>query len=74
MSAVYREEYLAEQKVAYTLLMNGKFYIVENVPARVNVETGEQFFSPETVEHLQNLILGGQKPKRFVETSVFEFA
>lgn len=74
MSAVYREEYLVEQKVAYTLLMNGKFYIVENVPARVNVETGEQFFSPETVEHLQNLILGGQKPKRFVETSVFEFA
>ena len=73
MSAVY-EEYLTQQKVTYTLLMNGKFYIVENVPARVNVETGEQFFSPETVEHLQNLILGGQQPKRFVETSVFEFA
>ena len=31
----------------------GKFYIVENVPARVNEETGEQFFFPDTVERLQ---------------------
>jgi hypothetical protein len=54
--------------------MDGKFYIVENVPARVCVETGEQFFSPETVEKLQRLILGHTVPKRVAETPVFEFA
>jgi hypothetical protein len=36
MAAGVREEKLVEQKVTYTLLKEGKFYIVENVPARVN--------------------------------------
>jgi len=27
--------------------MNGKFFLIESVPARVNVETGEQFFFQE---------------------------
>jgi YgiT-type zinc finger domain-containing protein len=42
-----------EQKVNYTLEMDGNFIIIENVPARLCVETGEHFFSPETVERLQ---------------------
>ena len=41
-----QNEILIEQKVTYTLEMNGKFFLIENVPARVNVETGEQYFSP----------------------------
>jgi len=67
-------EKLVEQKVTYTLFKDGKVYIVENVPARVNEETGEQFFSPQTVEHLQRIILEGQQPKRIIQTPVFEFA
>jgi len=47
-----RDESLVERLVTYTLEFEGKFYIVENVPARVNEETGEQFFSPSTVEYL----------------------
>ena len=35
-------ETFEEQKVTYTLELNGKFYIVMNVPARVCIETGEQ--------------------------------
>ncbi len=65
---------LVEQKVTYTLIKGGQFYIIENVPARVNQETGEQFFSPQTVEHLQRIVLGGQRPLRVVQTPVFEFA
>jgi YgiT-type zinc finger domain-containing protein len=49
---------MREAKVTYTLEMDGKFFIIENVPARVCEETGEQFFSPETVERLQQTILG----------------
>jgi len=69
-----REEKFVEQQVTYTLLKNGKFFIIEYVPARVNVETGEQFFSPQTVEQLQRIIWREHQPVRFVQTPVFEFA
>jgi YgiT-type zinc finger domain-containing protein len=65
---------MKEAKVTYTLKMDGRFVIIENVPARVCVETGEQFFSPETVERLQQTIWGREKPKKVVETPVYEFA
>jgi hypothetical protein len=45
------------------LEINGQLILVENVPARVNEETGEQFFAPETVERLQAMILGDSKPR-----------
>jgi YgiT-type zinc finger domain-containing protein len=68
------QEPLVEQKVTYILELEGKFIIIENVPARVNVETGEQYFSPEVVEQLQQTIWEEKKPQRIVETPVFEFA
>ena len=68
------KETMIETKVTYTLAHGGRFYIVEHVPARVCQETGEQFFSPETVEHIQALIKGGKKPDRVVETPVYEYA
>ena len=74
MFAKNRTEKLVEREVTYTLLKDGKFYIVENVPARVDVETGEQFFSPTTVGNLQRIILQQQTPIRIVQTPVFNFA
>jgi len=68
------EEKLTERKVTYSLELDGKFYIVENVPARVNEETGEQYFAPETVEHLQKKIRGNMVPKKTVETPVFDYS
>ena len=73
MSKEKKEEKLVERRGIYTLYKDGKFYIVENVPARVNEETGEQYFAPETVEALRQIILSGQKPRRTVETPVFDF-
>mgnify|MGYP001563956856 CR=1 FL=1 len=67
-------EHLVEQKVTYTLEMDGKLIVIENVPARVNVETGEQLFAPETVEHLQKLIWEQKKPKRMLQVPVYEYA
>jgi YgiT-type zinc finger domain-containing protein len=66
-------ETLVEQKVTYTIELDGKFIIVENVPARVCLETGEQFFAPETVERLQQPVWEGRRPQRVIETPVFEF-
>lgn len=68
------EERFVEQRVAYMLQMDSKLVIVENVPARVSLETGEQYFSPATVERLQELVLERREPDRFVQTPVFEFA
>ena len=68
------KETMVERNVTYTLEQDGKFIIVENVPARVCVESGEQFFSPETVERLQQMIWEGEKPKKVIETAVYEFA
>lgn len=67
-------EVLVEQTVTYSLDMNGVFFLVENVPARVNLETGEQFFSPSTVERIQQIVLNQKSPVRFIETPVYNFA
>lgn len=68
------KETLVERRVTYTLEVEGRLVIIENVPARVCLETGERFFSPETVDHLQQIIWEKQEPKRTVEVPVFEFA
>ena len=73
-SAKTKTKNLVEKRVTYTLLKDGQFFIVENVPARIDAHTGEQFFSPQTVEQLQQIILKHKKPVRTIETSVFEFA
>lgn len=64
---------MIEKKVTYTLEQDGHFYLVENVPARISPETGEQFFSPETVQRLQSFILQNKTPNKVVQTPVFEF-
>lgn len=68
------KEKLVESTVTYTILKDDKFYIVEGVPARVNVETGEQFFAPETVEKLQTIIWEKKRPVREITTPVYQFA
>lgn len=67
-------ETMKTTKVTYTLEVDGKFVIIENVPARVCEETGEQFFSPDTVERLQKTIWEHKKPKKTIETPIYEFA
>ncbi len=68
------QEQLVEKRVTYSLELNGKFFLIENVPARVNEETGEQYFSPSTVMYLQQIILDGQEPQRVILTPVYSYA
>lgn len=67
------DEKLVDRKVTYTLEYGGEFYIIENVPARVNEETGEQYFSPKVVEKLQQTISKKQVPIRTIQTPVYDF-
>jgi len=68
------KETTTETTVTYTLEYGGKFYVIEHVPARVCQETGEEFFSPETVEHIHDLVKGRGKPRKIIETPVYEYA
>lgn len=68
------KETMVKRRVRYTLEVEGKLVVIENVPARVCLETGVQFFSPETVEHLQRIAWEQRKPTRGVEVPVFQFA
>ena len=68
------KETMIETEVTYTLEHDGRFFLVEHVPARVCRETGAQYFAPETVEHIQALIKSRQKPVKVIETPVYEYA
>ena len=65
---------MIEKRVRYSIEVDGRFIIIENVPARVNVETGERYFSPETVERLQQVVWEQYRPVRTIETPVYEYA
>jgi hypothetical protein len=67
------DEKFVQQQVTYTLQSGGRFVVVENVPARVSLRTGERFFSPETVERLQEIVWEQKSPVRVVETPVFQY-
>jgi hypothetical protein len=70
----YPNERLVDQLVTYTLELDGRLVVVEHVPARVNVETGERFYAPETVERLQRIVREGRAPARVLQAPVFDFA
>jgi YgiT-type zinc finger domain-containing protein len=68
------DDHAVDRLVTYSVEYEGRIIIVENVPARVDPETGERFYSPETVEQLQALVWSGRQPDRVAQTPVFQFA
>lgn len=73
MTSNWQAEWV-EKQVTYTLNLNGKIFLINNVPARVNGETGEHFFSPSTVERLQQTVLDGKEPDHFVQVPVYNYS
>lgn len=70
----HNEARLVERSVTYSVEYGGRIIIVENVPARVDPERGEQFFSPATVEQLQAIVWSDRHPDRMAKTPVVQFA
>ncbi len=52
---LWNETYI-NRMVNYIIELEGELFVIENVPARVCVETGERFFSPPTVEKIQQTV------------------
>lgn len=55
---------LKEKNITYTQELEGKVYVVSDVPALVCVQCGEQYLSPDTVDMIQKVIEQGEKGKR----------
>jgi hypothetical protein len=70
----WNKEQLVDALVRYIVDVDGQILVFENVPARVNNETGEQFFAPETVRRIQRVAMSSTRPTRVVQASVYEFA
>lgn len=70
----YPHESFEERLINYSVEINGQLYLIEHVPAKICIQTGEQLFSPETVERIQDIIRRQPKPSRVVQTPVYDFA
>ena len=64
---------LVEEKVTFHIELDEQLFLIENVPARINVETDEKHFLPETVERLQQVAWERCRPVRNIETLVYEY-
>jgi YgiT-type zinc finger domain-containing protein len=65
---------LVEQEVTDAIEFDGKWIIVEHVPAKVCPQCGERLFSADTMERLQRTAWEQTSPCRVLETPVFDFA
>lgn len=68
------DDRLEERMVTFSVEYHGRLVVIENVPARVDPVTGEQFFSPDTVERLQAIVWNDREPDHADQTAVFQFA
>lgn len=67
------DEPLVETHVRYVLDLDGKLLVFENVPARVNPVSGEQFFAPATVRQIQQIAASPYAPTRTIQAGVYEW-
>lgn len=53
--------------------VDGRYVLVDGIPARVCVRCGEQSFSRETTERVRRTVHGHSEPTRSIPLGVFEF-
>ncbi len=54
--------------------IDGKYVMVEHIPATVCARCGEETFSRETTEKIRLMVHGRAKPTKSIPLEVFEFA
>jgi len=63
-----------EELVEDVFQINGKYVLVDHIPATVCTRCGEESFSRENTEKIRQLVHGQAKPKKSIALDVFEFA
>lgn len=64
----------SEEFVEEVFRIDGKYVLVDQIPARVCDRCGEETFSPETTERVRLLVHGKAKPTKSIALKVFDFA
>jgi len=62
-----------EELVEEIFQIDGKYVLVDRIPATVCVRCGEETFSRETTEKVRLLVHGQAKPAKSIALEVFEF-
>ncbi|MBI1880145.1 MAG: YgiT-type zinc finger protein [Chloroflexi bacterium] len=63
-----------EEMVNEIFLIDGKFILVENIPAKVCARCGEPTFSRETTEKIRQMVHSETQPVKSIQVDVFAFA
>ena len=72
--SICRAEESREQLVDEVFQIDGKYILVDHIPATVCARCGEETFSRETTEKIRLLVHGQAKPTKSIALEVFEFA
>jgi len=62
-----------EELIEEIFQVDGKYVLVDHIPATVCVRCGEETFSRETTEKVRLLVHGQAKPIKSIALEVFEF-
>ena len=63
-----------EEPVEEVFRIDGKYVLVDRIPATVCARCGEESFSRETTEGIRLMVHGGTEPTKSVVLKVLEFA
>lgn len=62
-----------QESVDDVFRVEGRYVLVEHIPATVCVQCGEKTFSRETAENLRQMLHGSGKPERSLALEVFAY-
>jgi YgiT-type zinc finger domain-containing protein len=60
------------QEITHTVRYRGQVVVIDHVPADVCSVCGDVLLSPETVRHIERLLLSAERPAR--EVPLYEYA
>lgn len=63
----------SREELVEEIFQDGKYVLVDWIPATVCVRCGEETFSRETTEKVRLLVHGQAKPTKSIALEVFEF-
>ena len=63
-----------QELVNEVFVINGKYVLVEGIPASICARCGEATFSRETTERIRRMVHGEAQPVRAVAMEVFAYA
>ena len=74
MRCAFCKSDLEERQIRYVQDFKGRVVIVENVPAEVCTQCGEQLIRPEVAEKIQKIVWGEVVRPKPVEVDSYDFA